>query len=482
MDPTSRCYTAFLTPFGVFEFTVLPFGLVNAPACFARIVSRVFADCYEFSTVYLDDVAIHSFTFENHLSHLRMVSTRLREEGIMLKFKRCSFLQSCFRYLGFLVTPEGLRPDPKKTDALSAMAVPSSVSQVRSFLGLASYFRRFVPNFSVIVEPLQSLTRLHVPFRWSSECRQAFDLLKSILTSSPALRHPHFLPTFYLSTDASAFAIGGVLEQPAADSSLHPIAYVPRRLTTPECNYAVYEREALAVVPFIKYFRCYLLGSYFVVYTDNSALTSLFRIREPTGRLARWICLLSEFDFEVRHWSGKTNVVADALCRGFQLSSSTPTLPSVPFSDILAYLRDGVEPVENDSRFRRTVQRYVVLEGSLYRRSKLTPLRVLFTIDDLHSVLSIYHDQLGHFAFDTVWQWIRTRFWRPHLYAEVRHFIFFCSVCQQFQLCRPVYSFDGRSAIFGFGHWSMDVLGPFPSSTSGMVCLFTAIESLTSYP
>jgi hypothetical protein len=163
------------------------------------------------------------------------------------------------------------------------MAIHSSVSQVRSFLGLVSYFRRFVLTFFVIVD------LSHVSM--SSECQQAFDRL-SLFSRRPSTQP---LSTVYLSTDAPAFAIGGVLEQPASDGSLHPISYVSRRLTTPECNYAVHERKALAVVSFIKYFRYYLLGSHFVVYTNNSALFSLFRIREPTGLLARWICILSEW-------------------------------------------------------------------------------------------------------------------------------------------------------------------------------------------
>ncbi len=164
LHPDSRQFTAFITPFGVFEFLVLPFGLVNAPACFSRIVSRIFADYSDFVTVYLDDIAIHSDTIANHMSHLRFVFERLTSYNIVLKFKKCAFLQPSFRDLGFLVTPDGLCPDPAKVTILKSVPIPDSVSAVRSLLGLASYFRRFIPDFSVIAEPLQQLTRKGIPF------------------------------------------------------------------------------------------------------------------------------------------------------------------------------------------------------------------------------------------------------------------------------------------------------------------------------
>jgi hypothetical protein len=482
LHPDSRKFTAFITPFGVYEFTVLSFGLTNAPACFSRILSGIFSDYRPFVTIYLDDMAVHSLTFNEHIDHLRLVFQRLADHQIRLKLKKCCFLQSSFRYLGFLISADGLHPDPKKTATLLDLPVPSNVSQVRSFLGLASYFRRFIADFSPIAEPLQALTRRAIPFLWTDQCQRSFDTLRQSLISAPVLRHPDPLRPFILSTDASDLAIGAVLEQEFADGQLHPVYYASRHLTSAERNYSVHEREALAVVTFVKKFRCYLLGSTFLVYTDNVAITYLLKQREPTGRIARWICTLSEYNFEVRHRSGKSNIVADFLSRPFPLVAAVSSSLPISFEDILKFLRDDVPPAINDSRFRRMVRRFIVLDGLLYRRNKTVPLRVLCSLSELHQVLTILHDQLGHFAFNTVWLWVRQRYWRPHLYAEVRHFVASCSSCQRYQLSRPAYSFNGQSAISGFGHWYLDVLGPFPTSTSGMVCIFTAIEALTAFP
>lgn len=315
LDDESKPKTAFTTRTGHYEFQVMPFGLCNAPATFQRLMELTLRGLtWETCLIYLDDVIIFSKTFEEHLYRLRQVFERIRQAGMKLKPKKCHFVQQQVEYLGHLVSKQGIATDPAKVDKVLNWPTPRSVKELKSFLGMASYYRRFVANFASLAGPLNRLTREDVSFTWTKLEDRAFQELKRQLCGTPVLAYPNFEQTFYLKTDASDTAVGAILSQ-TVNGEERPVAYASRQLNRAESNYSATEKETLAVVWAVAHFRPYLYGSQFVVITDHQPLTFLRPIKHPKGRLARWLNELSQYDFTVNYKSGATHTDADALSR-----------------------------------------------------------------------------------------------------------------------------------------------------------------------
>ena len=265
--------------------------------------------------VYLDDVLVVGSTLEEHNRKLATVFQRIRDAGLRLKPKKCRFAQEEVEYLGHVVSADGVRTDPKKVDAVRNFPTPVDVKALQSFVGLASYYRRFVPGFSKIAGPLHALTKKGAPFVWSEACEVSFTKLKDLLTTALVLAFPDFRKLFILETDASGAGLGAVLAQKQEDGSVRPVAYASRSLLRHEGNYGIKELKGLGVVWAAKHFRPYLYGHSGVVYTDHEALKSLLNTPQPSGKLVRWGMALQELDLTILHRSGKANANADALSR-----------------------------------------------------------------------------------------------------------------------------------------------------------------------
>jgi hypothetical protein len=263
---------------------------------------------------YLDDI-VTGATFAEHLANLRAVLLRLREAGLRLKPKKCFFAMKEVEYLGYRVSERGISADPAKVKAVNDFPRPKDLKHVRSFLGLASYYRRFIHQFSKVASPLYALTRKDVPFVWTDACEKSFAQLKSLLTEAPILAFPDFSREFRLETDASGLGLGAVLSQEQPDGSTRPLAYASRTLQPHKRNYAATEMEALGVVWAIKHFRQYLYGHRCHVHTDHEALKSLLNSPHPSGKLARWGLAIQELDLVIHYKPGRTNQKADALSR-----------------------------------------------------------------------------------------------------------------------------------------------------------------------
>ncbi|KAL6417460.1 hypothetical protein ACFW04_012719 [Cataglyphis niger] len=304
LDMGSRPATAFTIPGrGLFQFWVMPFGLHSAPATFQRLLDSVLGPELEPNVlVYLDDIIVVSRTFDNHLAHLREVFRRLREARLRINTQKCHFCQDRLRYLGHIVDQEGVQTDPEKVSAITGWPAPTNVRQVRQFVGMASWYRRFVPDFSAVAAPLTRLTRKGARFTWSTEEERSFQRLKAALTTAPILTCPDFNKPFILQTDASSYGLEAVLTQESPEGEC-VIAYASRTLNGAERNYSATELECLAVVWGIRRMRDYLEGYRFT------------QIENPTGRLGRWLFELQQFDFDVRYRRGTLNQVADALSR-----------------------------------------------------------------------------------------------------------------------------------------------------------------------
>ena len=316
MHPEDIHKTAFTCRYGLFEWTVMPMGLTNAPSAFMRHMHRVFGRCLDrFLVVYLDDLLLFSRSVEEHVTHLREVLSRLREHSLYAKPSKCEFGKSEIAFLGHRVSQAGISMDPTKVQAVVDWPQPQDVSQLRSFMGLANYFRRFVDGFAQVAAPLTDLLNTKsLGEHWGEAQDGAFARLKQALVSAPVLRVADPNRPFVLQTDASDFAVGGVLLQEFS-GQLHPIAFHSRKLTSAERNYTVSEREMLGVVECVKSWSHYVGGSGATVHTDHKSLEYFWRQPKMQGRQTRWMECLQQHHVDLLYIKGEHNVVADALSR-----------------------------------------------------------------------------------------------------------------------------------------------------------------------
>ncbi|GBN37554.1 Retrovirus-related Pol polyprotein from transposon 297 [Araneus ventricosus] len=315
IQPEDKEKTAFTTGQGLWQFKVMPFGLCNAPATFERLMETVLRGLTsEACLVYLDDIIIVGRTFQEHLNNIRKVFQRLQKANLKLSPKKCRFFRKEVSYLGHIISADGVKTDPEKTKAVVDWPRPETVHDLRSFLGLCTYYRRFVRNFSAIARPLHKLTEARTNFNWTEECEKSFNSLKQALITSPVLTYPRTDKEFILDTDASNEGIGAVLSQKIGNEEC-VIAYFSKSLGKPERNYCVTRKELLAIVKSIEHFHHYLYGRKFLLRTNYASLRWLLNFREPEGQIARWIQRLQEYDFEIQHRKGTSHRNADALSR-----------------------------------------------------------------------------------------------------------------------------------------------------------------------
>lgn len=325
MNPTDAPKTAFSTPYGHYQFKRMPFGLRNAPATFQRLMDNVLTGLQGNELfVYLDDIVIYAKSLQEHTVKFNRLMSRLREANLKLQPDKCEFLRREVGYLGHVIGENGVKPDPGKIVAVENFPTPRNPKNIKQFLGLAGYYRRFIPNFSKVAKPLTDLLKKTATFKWDLPQARSFDALKKALITQPILQFPDFTMEFNLTTDASGHAIGGVLSQGPIGKDL-PIAYASRVLNPAEQKYSTIEKECLAIVYCISHFRPYLYGRKFKIITDHKPLVWLHSIKDPTSRLWKWKLKLSEYEYETIHKQGRANANADALSRNPPQTITTTT-------------------------------------------------------------------------------------------------------------------------------------------------------------
>ena len=315
-----RHKTAFRCFLGQFEFKRLAFGLKTAPATYQRLMSHILSGYTgKFCHCFIDDIICYSNTFEEHLTHLHLIFTRLKEAGIKLKPSKCVLAKETVRYLGHVISPGEIRPDPDNVSKIRDLAPPKTLKHVRTFLGMASYYRSFVKDFSRRARALTELTKKRVAFRWGPEEEEAFEDLKKALTEEPVLALPDFSKPFILMTDGSSTGLGAVLGQyHEGDTKERVIGYASRRTNRLEQNYSACEVECLALVWATKHFREYILGRTTEVLTDHWALKWLQDLKTANPRLQRWRMALQEYDLKISHKPGAQHRNADFLSRMYE--------------------------------------------------------------------------------------------------------------------------------------------------------------------
>ena len=304
MREEDKAKTAFAVPWGLYEFNVLPFGLKGGPGMFMRLMQQVLGDTQgRYCQCYIDDVVIYSATFEEHLEHLEDILGRIRKAGLKLKRSKCEFIVQKINFLGHVVTTQGITPQSEKTKVIDNLEPPKTVKGVREFLGMASFYRRFVPDFSKVAKPLTNLTRKDVSYKWTQQCQEAFQKLKAALVSPPILAYPDMTKSFRLFTDASAHAVGALLTQ-EQNGEERAIQYLSHQLNPAQQRYAAIEREAYAIVWALAKLRHVLLGSKFVILCDHQPLKSLLTGSMKNARLQRWAIAISEYGAPIEYRPG----------------------------------------------------------------------------------------------------------------------------------------------------------------------------------
>lgn len=482
----SKNITAFTVPGrGLFHFNRMPFGLQTAPAVWQRFMDRLFGEAFEpFVFVYLDDIIVISETFEQHLEILSKVFDRLIEAGLTINRDKCKFCLPELKYLGFVVNQSGLFVDPDKVKAITEIPAPKNTRQVRRFVGMASWYRRFIPNFSTITAPITSLLKKNKKFVWNDECQNSFQKIKDCLISPPILTCPDFNLPFCVQTDASAYGLGAVLTQKDSEGHERVICYASRTLTRQERNYTTTERECLGVIYAIEKFRCYLEGIKFTVITDHASLLWLNNLKDPIGRLARWALRLQQFEFDIIHRKGKENVVPDLLSRAV---SAEIDLIEVDKTTDPWYLK-LIDDVRKNPHFYPKFR----LEGNqIYWKTTRTRdcpdevWKLVVPKEYRRQVFDECHDQptAGHFGvFKTLDRISRLYYW-PKMQVDVTRYVKNCTVCQKH---KPVH----KAPLGLMGRWpqicrpwqllSCDLM-EFPRSSNGYTELLVVTDYFSKY-
>jgi hypothetical protein len=503
--------TAFRTRYGLFEYAVMPFGLTNAPASFQHLMNHVFRDMLDVSViVYLDDILVFSKNEADHELHVREVFKRLREYGLYAKADKCEFDTRQVEFLGFVVSPEGISMDKAKVQAVQEWPRPQNIKDVQSFLGFANFYRRFIKGFGTVARPLHSLTRKGSTWDWNGECEASFEELKRLVTTGPVLRHWNPSDETVVETDASDFAIGAVLSQRDKDG-LRPVAFISRKMTEPELNYPVHDKEFLAIAYALQEWRHYLEGVRvkFEVLSDHRSLEYFLTTKLLNRRQARWGVMLADYDFSITYRPGAQGGKPDALSRRSDHSNQAtvgtsvdPALnshnvrPLLSRTQLLATVLDNTgtattfdEDIEKacvqDSEYKELVKlvgvkdKFSVGEDGLLRyehtRYIPKPLRA-WVMRDCHDAASA-----GHPGRMRTLHNVRRLYWWPGVRTSVVDYVTRCQVCQRDKTSRQKPAGLLMPLPTAEKPWSditVDMVGPLVES-EGYNAVLVVVDRLT---
>jgi len=537
MEEADRDKTSFITRRGSYRFTAMPFGLCNAPASFQRLMDIVTIGLnYEICLVYLDDIILFSQTIEEHLKRLRLLLGRLRSANLKLKPSKCFLLQKKVNFLGHVISEGSIATDPEKIEQVRSWPRPQSITEVRSFIGLVSYYRRFICQFAKVAAPLHALAGKNAKFIWTEECEVAFEELKQRLITSPILAMPDDEGEFTLDTDASNYAIGAVLSQ-LQNGEERVIAYASRTLSKQERNYCVTRKELLAVVHFTTAFRSYLLGRNFLIRTDHSALRWLKHTPEPIGQQARWLERLEEFHYRIEHRAGAKHGNADALsrrpcrqCKRFEddeecdvsqdpviyacaLKSAEEQISyqwnteqfaeaydrDVDLREIYVQIRDGLDKVSWESMIGKSEatktywqdwDRLKVKDGKLFRdwlsvKGSVEREQLIVPKEYRETLMRETHGGMtgGHLGVTKTSEQIQRRMYWFEWRSDVRRFVKHCVECNRYHrgglprqgLLQPTTAGEVWEKI------AIDLTGPHNRSRNGNVYILTIIDIFSKW-
>lgn len=434
INKEDRHKTAFRTRFGHYEYSVMPFGLTNAPATFMCMMNSVFSKyLFKSVVVFVDGILIYSKNMEEHVKHVEEVLETLRANHLYAKLKKCQFGVNSVDYIGHHISSEGISPIEDKVKAIKTWPTPDNVKAVRAFLGLASYYLKYIRNFAQIAAPMTDLLKAKTKkkFEWGQLQTNSFEELKNRLSTTPVLKIPDNKGKFKLTTDASNISIGAVLEQQDSEGHFRPIAFDSRKLTPSEVNYPVHERELLAIIHTLRKWRIYLTGQEFDIFTDHSPLRYLQTQKTLSPRQTRWMMDLSDFDFTIHYKPGKQNIVADSLSR-INIGTISTISGCAAFSDRIkqAYITDpnissiirALEEGGQHGEYKKT-NGLILIRGKIY---------VPHNIDKSEIINEAHNTPIGgHLGIIKTRKSISQCFFWPNMTNDIETFVQACNTCQR---------------------------------------------------
>ncbi|GKA46447.1 reverse transcriptase domain-containing protein, partial [Tanacetum coccineum] len=508
IDPQDQEKTTFTCPYGTFAYRRMPFGLCNAPGTFQRCMMAIFHDMIEKTMeVFMDDFSVFGDSFDSCLSNLEKMLKRCEDTNLVLNWEKCHFMCKEGIVLGHKISKAGIEVDRAKVDVIAKLPHPTTVKGVRSFLGHAGFYRRFIQDFSKIARPMTHLLEKETPFVFSKDCIDAFQNLKKKLTEAPILVVPDWNLPFELMCDASDFAIGAVLGQRKM-KHFQPIHYASKTMTEAQIHYTTTEKEMLAVVYAFEKFRPYLVLSKSIVYTDHSALKYLMNKQDAKPRLLRWVLLLQEFDITIRDKKGSENLAADHLSRlenphkdvlenkdinehfpletlGVISSKSTPWFADYANYHAGNFIIKGMS-TQQKRKFFKDVKHYFWDDPYLFRTCADQIIRRCVHGQEALEILKACHEGPtgGHHSANlTARKVFDAGFFWPTIYRDAHTMIKSCDTCQrQGKISqRDEMPQNSIQVCEIFDVWGIDFMGPFPSSR-GNKYILVAVDYLSQFP
>lgn len=470
LEKESRKFTAFsVQGKGLFQYTRMPFGLINSPATLARLMDQVLGhgELEPFVFVYLDDIVVVTDSFEHHLELLQEIAQRLKLANLSINLSKSKFGVPEIPFLGYLLSVDGLQTNPEKIRPIVEYERPTTVTKLRRFIGMINYYRRFIPDFSGVTAALTDLLQTkHKNIHWNEAAERAFCLIKEKLISSPILGSPDFNREFVIQTDASDVAVAAVLSQRQEDGE-KVISYYSHKLTTPQRNYHAAEKEALAAIMAIEAFRGYVEGYHFTLITDSSALTHILSTKWKVGsRCSRWALNLQQFDMTVVHRKGKDNVVPDALSRSIATVQENKT-PSW-YTSLMQKVKDRPDAFV-DFRIENGVLKKFVSAREKGHDCRFE-WKIIPTPESIDAILHSSHDDCFHLGFEKTLNRIKQRYYWPKMSSQIRKYVQQCSTCKEVKGSSiPVVPEMGKQRLAS-QPWkiiSADYVGPLPRSRRG---------------
>ena len=496
LEEASKEKTAFSTRNRQYCFNRMPFGIAAAPATFQRMMNKMLEDLnWKIALVYLDDIIIFSKSKEEHYHNLQLVFEKIKQHGLKVKLKKCHFLKESVKFLGHILTKDGLSTDPDKLKAIQEMPTPKCIKQLRSFLGLCNYYRRFFHNYSKYSNPLEKLcSSTNKKLEWNEECARNFEELKKKLIESPILAYPDFNKTFILDTDASYDCIGAVLSQKDENGKERVISYGSHSMNKHELGYCVTRKELLAIYYFVNHFKHYLYGKKFRVRTDHKAITFMTKTKKPiTAQFQTWISFLSSLDIEFVYRKGEKHANADALsrkncttcsqCQTIHPGSTTTKLKT----KLLSIMRESSNKWQENNMEIENIRKEIA-EGNTNFFEDQGVIRtkddkIWIPDDRRNDFITEYHQKLCHAGQLKTTKYIKDEFEMKKMDEKVKEVIEKCEPCQKRKTYtgRTKETHIKRKEVEDFEVIFIDFCGPMKTTKNGRRYIMAIVDSSSKF-
>lgn len=496
LAPESRKYTAFLFRGRNYQFCRLPFGLNTSVSVFVKCIDKILgSEILSFTTVYVDDILIASETFKEHCEQISKVLKALNDNNITVKLSKSKFLRKNIKFLGYVISPQGIIADPDKIKCIQEFPVPINIKQMQAFLGLCNFYRKFQKNYSELTAKFANLLCSKNKWVWGKQEQENFELIKQRFLQTVILCHPDFSKTLYLNTDASNISVGAELYQLDEEGEHRVLAFASRKLLESEKNYCVTEKELLSIVFACTKFRTFLLGNKVIVRSDHRALSFLKNCKLTHGRLVRWTLLLQEYDLEIEYCKGCDNIVGDVLSRIdseggeavdvarvflVNLSKLCKTMPTLQQNDVR--LADICNRLPHNTKLQ---DYFLIYQKCLFQRSnkESEEWKLCIPKSVISDVIWDCHNENGHIGSYKCYSLLKESCIFPGMLKIIKYVVKACDLCQRAKVNNQQQEGLMKNIIpeAPLSLVAVDLYGPLPVGKGGVAYLFVVLDTFSKY-